>query len=31
VVAPERPGLGFSIQPEALERFKYLPGPEYEW
>ena len=31
VVAPERPGLGFSIRPEAMERFKYLPGPEYEW
>jgi len=31
VVAPERPGLGFSMQPEAMERFKYLPGPEYEW
>jgi L-alanine-DL-glutamate epimerase-like enolase superfamily enzyme len=31
VVAPERPGLGFSMQPKAMERFKYLPGPEYEW
>jgi L-alanine-DL-glutamate epimerase-like enolase superfamily enzyme len=31
VVAPDRPGLGFSMQPEAMERFKYLPGPEYEW
>ncbi|MDH3598599.1 MAG: mandelate racemase/muconate lactonizing enzyme family protein [Candidatus Tectomicrobia bacterium] len=31
VVAPERPGLGFSMKPEAMERFKYLAGPEYEW
>ena len=31
VHAPERPGLGFTLRPEATERFKYLPGPEYEW
>ncbi len=31
VYAPDRPGLGFTIRPDAMERFKYLSGPEYEW
>jgi D-galactarolactone cycloisomerase len=31
VYAPQRPGLGFTLRPDALERFKYLSGPEYEW
>lgn len=31
VHAPEKPGLGFTLRPDALEKFKYLPGPEYEW
>ena len=31
VYAPEKPGLGFTLRPDALEKFKYLPGPEYEW
>lgn len=31
VYAPQRPGLGFTIRPQAMERFKYIPGPEYEW
>lgn len=31
VYAPDRPGLGFTLRADALERFKYLPGPEYEW
>lgn len=31
VYAPDRPGLGFTIRPQAFERFKYLSGPEYEW
>jgi D-galactarolactone cycloisomerase len=29
VHAPERPGLGFTLRPEALERFQYVDGPEY--
>ena len=29
VHAPERPGLGFTLRPEVLERFKYIDGPEY--
>lgn len=31
VYAPERPGLGFTLRSNALERFKFRPGPEYEW
>jgi D-galactarolactone cycloisomerase len=31
VYAPPRPGLGFTIRPEGMERFKYIPGPEYAW
>lgn len=31
VYAPERPGLGFTLRKDALERFRYVPGPEYEW
>lgn len=29
VHAPDRPGLGFTLRPDALERFKYVDGPEY--
>jgi L-alanine-DL-glutamate epimerase-like enolase superfamily enzyme len=29
VHAPDRPGLGFTLRPDALERFKYIDGPEY--
>ena len=29
VHAPERPGLGFTLREDALERFKYVDGPEY--
>lgn len=31
VHAPEAPGLGFTLRKDAMERFKYRPGPEYEW
>jgi L-alanine-DL-glutamate epimerase-like enolase superfamily enzyme len=29
VHAPDRPGLGFTLRDDALETFKYLPGPEF--
>ncbi|MCH7642955.1 MAG: mandelate racemase/muconate lactonizing enzyme family protein [Chloroflexi bacterium] len=29
VYAPTAPGLGFTLRDDALERFKYVPGPEY--
>ena len=29
VHAPDRPGLGFTLRSDALDRFKYLPGPEF--
>jgi D-galactarolactone cycloisomerase len=31
VHAPDRPGLGFTLRPDALERFKYVDGPEFEF
>ncbi len=31
VHAPDRPGLGYTLREDAFERFKYLPGPEFEW
>jgi len=31
VYAPDRPGLGFTLRADALERFEYIPGPEYTW
>ncbi len=31
VHAPDRPGLGFTLRDDAMERFRFLPGPEYEW
>jgi L-alanine-DL-glutamate epimerase-like enolase superfamily enzyme len=31
VHAPDRPGLGFTLRKGALERFKYVPGPESVW
>ncbi len=29
VHAPDRPGLGYTLRSDALERFKYVEGPEY--
>jgi L-alanine-DL-glutamate epimerase-like enolase superfamily enzyme len=29
VHAPDRPGLGFTLRKDALERFKYVEGPEF--
>jgi L-alanine-DL-glutamate epimerase-like enolase superfamily enzyme len=29
VHAPTQPGLGFTLREDALERFKYIPGPEF--
>jgi L-alanine-DL-glutamate epimerase-like enolase superfamily enzyme len=29
VYVPERPGLGFTLRRDALERFGYVEGPEY--
>ena len=29
VYAPDRPGLGFTLRKDALERFKYVDGPEF--
>ena len=29
VHAPERPGLGFTLRADALQRFKYVEGPEF--
>jgi len=29
VHAPTQPGLGFTLRPDALERFKYVEGPEF--
>ncbi len=29
VHAPTRPGLGFTLREDALERFRYVPGPEF--
>ena len=29
VYAPTTPGLGFTLRPDALDRFKYIPGPEF--
>jgi len=29
VYAPTKPGLGFTLRKDALERFKYVPGPEF--
>lgn len=29
VHAPDRPGLGFTLRPDALDRFKYVEGPEF--
>ncbi len=31
VHAPDRPGLGFTLRKDALDKFKYLPGPEFEF
>ena len=31
VHAPDRPGLGFTLRADALERFNYVDGPEYEF
>jgi L-alanine-DL-glutamate epimerase-like enolase superfamily enzyme len=29
VHAPDRPGLGYTLRADALERFRYVEGPEY--
>lgn len=29
VYAPDKPGLGFTLRDDAMERFKYIEGPEY--
>src|ERR1041385_2195098 len=31
VHAPDRPGLGFTLRADALERFRYVEGPEFEF
>jgi len=31
VHAPDRPGLGFTLRSDALERFKYVEGPEFRF
>ena len=31
VHAPSRPGLGFTLREDALERFQFVNGPEFEW
>ncbi|NQW17173.1 MAG: mandelate racemase/muconate lactonizing enzyme family protein [Chloroflexi bacterium] len=31
VHAPDRPGLGFTLRDDTLERFKYVAGPEYDF
>jgi D-galactarolactone cycloisomerase len=31
VYAPDRPGLGFTLRPDTLERFRYVEGPEFEF
>jgi L-alanine-DL-glutamate epimerase-like enolase superfamily enzyme len=31
VHAPDRPGLGFTLRADALERFRYVDGPEFEF
>ena len=29
VHAPATPGLGFTLRSDALDRFEYIPGPEF--
>jgi D-galactarolactone cycloisomerase len=31
VHAPERAGLGFTLRADALEQFRYVEGPEFEF
>jgi hypothetical protein len=31
VHASDRPGLGFTLRADALERFRYVDGPEYKF
>jgi L-alanine-DL-glutamate epimerase-like enolase superfamily enzyme len=31
VHAPDKPGLGFTLRKDALERFRYVEGPEYRF
>jgi L-alanine-DL-glutamate epimerase-like enolase superfamily enzyme len=31
VHAPDRPGLGYTLRADALERFKYVEGPEFRF
>jgi L-alanine-DL-glutamate epimerase-like enolase superfamily enzyme len=29
VYPPTKPGIGFTLRDDAMERFKYVEGPEY--
>ena len=31
VYAPDRPGLGFTLREDTLDKFRFIEGPEYEW
>jgi L-alanine-DL-glutamate epimerase-like enolase superfamily enzyme len=31
VHAPDRPGLGFTLRADVLDKFRYTPGPEFEF
>lgn len=31
VHAPDKPGLGFTLRPDALDKFRYVPGPEFQF
>jgi L-alanine-DL-glutamate epimerase-like enolase superfamily enzyme len=31
VHAPDRPRLDFTLRKDALEKFRYVPGPEFEF
>jgi L-alanine-DL-glutamate epimerase-like enolase superfamily enzyme len=31
VHAPDRPGLGFTLRADALDKFRYVAGPEFEF
>ncbi len=28
-LCPDRPGLGFTLRADALDKFRYRPGPEF--
>jgi L-alanine-DL-glutamate epimerase-like enolase superfamily enzyme len=31
VHAPDKPGLGFTLRADALDKFRYVPGPEFRF